>query len=99
MIWKTKDKGDNERRIIMEDKRILNEDNMRVLNFEDLESVAGGFKLEDLSAEELRRYQQLVDVWENTIHDKNNGMATEADVDARWRDIMDYTAEMDRKYS
>ena len=84
----------------MEDKRILNEDDMRVLNFEELGSIAGGrLNLEDLSPEETRHYQQLVDAWQNTITDEKNGKATQADIDARWREIMGYLAEMDRKYS
>ena len=77
----------------MEDKRIL--------NYEDLEAIAGGRDkalIYYMTAEEQARWNQLQKNYADAQTRYLCGEAGKADVDAALKELMDFTAEMQKKY-
>ena len=76
------------------------EDN-KVLAFEELDSVAGGRDkalVYLMTAEENAHLDQLQKNYKDAGVRYFNGEGSKADMDAAYQEVMDYIAEMQRKY-
>ena len=79
----------------MEDKRILNGEDERILNFEELESIAGGITRYDNVSDEDRR--QLTKLYQRYLDLSRSG-AAEEEVDAAHKEAMDFARMLGEKY-
>ena len=71
----------------------------RILDIEDIESVAGGATLnEQMTAEEKAHLEELKLRFKDATADYANGKASKAEYDAAKGELLDYTGKMCKKY-
>lgn len=75
----------------MEDKRNL--------KIEELESVAGGVSVSQLTQEEKDMYYALKKKFEQAVDDNKKGLCDDAVVEAANREYVEFAIRMNQKYS
>ena len=72
----------------------------RILNIEELESVAGGgtVSINNLNAEERRQYIALRSKRDMTNRDFKNGLCDQETLDAAKRELREFERSMTKKY-
>ena len=85
----------------MENKKHWNTDEIKTLELEDLESVAGGWEATDMTPDEKARFDKLVYNYVTALSALNNGGGMQEDrdaVDKAFRELDGFTKEMEQKY-
>ena len=81
----------------MEDKKYY-KDELKKLGIEDIESVAGGYTMEQLTEEERKRAVELDAKWKEATSDYMNGRITTAEYRAINEAHNDFIRMMTKKY-
>ena len=75
-------------------------EDMRILDLENLESVAGGATLnQQMTAEEKAHLEELKLRFKDATVDFANGKVSKAEYDAAKNELVDYTTAMCKKYN
>ena len=75
-----------------------NKDTLQMLDLNDLESVAAGFRMTDLNTEENMRYVELVKNYRKVYMAYKAGDATYEEAAVAYQKIQDYNKVLEKKY-
>ena len=81
----------------MEDKKYY-KDELKKLGIEDLESVAGGYTMEQLTEEERKRAHELDVKWKKAVSDCMAGRISDSEYDAITNEYKDFIRMLLKKY-
>ena len=81
----------------MEDKKYY-KDEIKKLGIEDLESVAGGYTMEQLTEEEIKRAHELDAKWKKAVSDCMAGKISDDEYDAITNEYKAFISMLLKKY-